>query len=212
MGFAHSSILCEFYVIMQDTSRECKQLRGEQCTLPCYNCEVATQQWWSWIIKLSVTSSIFLLQATFSGLVQDLMIRKAPNAVLTIVAYTFYAILGHIKSLAVVLYEMLLCNFTFSGTEVLFWQIVASYARWCSSHHINWCETKWLKRFTSNWKSWWSLLVYPPVVCYSMFFLLIASVFFGGGVFPFVFPLCFFPSYVVSQYHGWVFLLLPDLQ
>jgi len=52
----------------------------------------------------------------------------------------------------------------------------------------------------------------PPVVCYSMFFLLIASVFFFGGVFPFVFPLCFFPFYVVSQYHGWVFLLLPDLQ
>jgi hypothetical protein len=106
---------------------------------------------------------------------------------------------------------MLLCNFMFSGTEVLIWQIVESYARWRSSHHVNWCETKWLKRFTSNWKSWWSLLVYPllsVILCFT--FLL--QVFFFGGVFPFVFPLCFSPFYVVSQYHGWVFLLLPDLQ
>jgi hypothetical protein len=29
--------------MMQDTSWECEQLSGEQCTLPCYSREIASQ-------------------------------------------------------------------------------------------------------------------------------------------------------------------------
>jgi serine/threonine protein kinase len=50
----------------------------------------------------------------------------------------------------------------------------------------------------------WSLL-FTPLICHSMSFLLTVCAF------------LFFPVYVVmllvaSQYHGWVFLLLPNLQ
>ncbi len=39
-------LCCE--LMMQDTSWECEQLCGEQCTLPCYSCEIASQ-YWIWI-------------------------------------------------------------------------------------------------------------------------------------------------------------------